>query len=156
MSLEDLNKLSKEEADAIVNDEADKAVVRTRMLRAIEGYSSFRVQREDFNELMVDMDYNIDFDQYRIMLRAYMLAEQIAEDTYVGWREVPVVDSTFQMFKETNQDKWWMRWFVKRYPIKIGSTDVKVEVVVDRYLKYPDMVIPGNGRAIIHELVREK
>lgn len=43
---------------------------------------------------------------------------------------IKVTTSWFQHFKEANGKRWWLRWFVKRYPVQYKEHQVQIVINV--------------------------
>lgn len=95
----------------------------------------------------------IEDEAYGMLLRlvSEVLTERIVSETQTVHLDVPA--SWWDAFKQTYSDSWWLRRFVRRYPVKLTrlSNDVRFE----RYARYPNADIPKQvtplGRPIIFE-----
>lgn len=85
-------------------------------------------------------------------LSAYVLSDHIAADTYTRTVQWPA--TTWQMFKSTHEESWWLSWLVRRRPVQMVTK--RVEVTVNRFLTYPEasLAVRDLGRPFIYEEVR--
>lgn len=134
--------------------EEDEVVVTQKTLEILHNYQSVRIPRGDIE---LSTDWDLDFNQMIVRVSQDVAAEKLAEQYYTGHRSVSYPRSTWQMFKQTHKDSWWLGWLVRQCPVKKETEWVEMTVKVDRYLKYPDLKIPkpGMGRPLIHEIVKE-
>ena len=96
----------------------------------------------EFNERVWDMS--------AMVLREHLATDIYRDRTYSYWPS-----STWQMFKRTHEKAWWMRWFVKRYPVDEVNDVQEVGIEVKRYASYPEADIPIHrlGRPIPYESI---
>jgi hypothetical protein len=89
-------------------------------------------------------------------MRGYLVADHLADDVYTDAATVEYPRSTWQMFKHTHADSWWLRWLVRRRPVEMDAQTRMLRVEVGRYLAYPEAVVqvPKFGRPVIHEVVQ--
>jgi hypothetical protein len=105
----------------------------------------FRYSQEFSNELLVRMSPSYFADTTIIELKTGILGERRDDRHY----RVPfthtytVPETTFQVFKYNNSGRWWMRWFVRRYPIKTGTQYSRghAEVDLTEHILYPYQAI---------------
>lgn len=74
-------------------------------------------------------------------LTSYVLADHIASDTYTAREMFEAPRSTWQMFKRTHAESWWLGWLVRWHPVENATETRLVSVQVKRYLTYPDAAI---------------
>lgn len=138
---------------AIFGGEGDVQVRQRRLdvqrLRACYVVSHREAQvRKVWNPetLVHDLEYSV---------LSQVLAEHLAKDTYYNKVMFSAPSSTWQMFKRTHEDSWWLRWLTKRRPVKYLVEFKTLTVDVDRYLRYPDAAIqdPQFGASIVYEAV---
>lgn len=125
--------------------------VSKKLLEVLRTYKTIKVEPE----LFWSSEFEIDFNKIRVMLEKNMVSDNVANDTYTGYTEYSRPATTWQMFKATNQGKWWLRWLVRRKPVKTLTFTEAVEIEVKRYLAYPQAVINSArlGKPIIFEQV---
>lgn len=86
-----------------------------------------------------------------VQLVSEVLTERLVDEIQTVHLDVPA--SWWDAFKQTYGASWWLRRFVRRYPVKLTrlSNDVRFE----RYARYPNADIPKQvtplGRPIIFE-----
>lgn len=81
-------------------------------------------------------------DEVRRRTIFQMKSYVLQTDTDVAKVEVPT--SWWQAFKYHNQKKWWMRWFVKKKPVKMET--LKFPVI----FPFANMKLPeGMGRMVL-------
>lgn len=108
-------------------------------------------------------------------LEAYVLAEKLVGDTYettvsklVSFDHTEKVPASWwQHFKWTYHDRWWLRWFVNRWQVRLSDVEymldkrvtIPVAMTFERYATYPqaDLAIPHHrlGEPVIFERVVE-
>jgi hypothetical protein len=86
-----------------------------------------------------------------LTLTAEVLRDHVVSETKRAELNIP--SSWWQAFKQTYQNDWWLRRFVKRYPVVF--TTMICSVHFDRYYNYPEAAIalPEDkfGKFIIYE-----
>ena len=92
-------------------------------------------------------------DQLKAMvyrLSTYVATDKFAEDSYSTTLEVPA--TWWDHFKHTYADRWWLRRYVKKHPVKTSRH--RATVKVERMHSYPDCRInmPDMGRPFILEM----
>lgn len=126
-----------------------KSTMQLRQLRVgTTFYSSLRL------ESLPEIEYN----EKKWVLEAYVLAEKLAEDTYHNSILVKTPTSSWQMFKEEHQASWWLRWLVLRRPIQSKTERHTLTVKVERYASYPEANIDVSqrlGRPVPYELIQQ-
>lgn len=70
-------------------------------------------------------------------IAAYVLAEKVADEVYSGSATSLWPATTWQMFKHTHRNSWWLGWFVDRRPVKMHKDTHTMHVGVTRYETYP-------------------
>ena len=90
-------------------------------------------------------------------LRSRVLADHLADDVFTASTSFEAPRSTWQMFKQTHAESWWLRWLVERHPVEMATQRRDVAVNVARYLTYPDAAIrtPEFGPHVIYETARQ-
>lgn len=142
---------AREKRDAAEARFAEEPVVTNRkILSLLQMYQTIKVGRQEISE-----DYDIDFDVMRYLVSEQVAVEHLAEDEEKMVVEHKVPASTWQMFKQTHQNSWWMGWLVTRHPVVEATSYEWIKVRVSRYLKYPDVTVSvsGQGKPVIHEFV---
>lgn len=113
-------------------------------------------------DIYISEDFNIDFNLIRVGFEKDLVADRLADDVYHGgdYAHFDIPETTFQMFKHRNQEKWWLRRFVAKHPVRyVTHTQwVPVEIEVGRYITYPEAKIEDSsrlGRPFIYEQVNQ-
>lgn len=113
-------------------------------------------------ELDIEVELTRELRYFIAEFKADVVAEKLVEDTYSdnqpAFFHTPA--TTWQMFKETHKTSWWLKRFVAKHPVRTVEHVkwVRTEVVVHRYLKYPQAEIPKSrlGRPVAYELLERK
>ena len=136
-----------------MSETEDAVSVNRKIMELLEFFDAIRVKKD----ILIEKDYDIDFDQMIYRVEKMVAAKHLCDDFYTGVRYVEFPATTWQMFKETHQDSWWMGWVVRRRPVEYEKEEISVRVQLSRYLKYPDADIdwPKLGRAVPYEHVSE-
>ena len=86
-----------------------------------------------------------------VQLVSEVLTEKITGESKTVRLDIPA--SWWESFKQTFSDSWWLRRFVKRYPVKM--TTLENTVTFERYARYPNADVPEQvtplGRPIYFE-----
>jgi hypothetical protein len=123
-----------------------------------------RLPRDVAYRVEADMFRDV-FDQMVFEVSAYVWAEKLLEQTMVvpfsgaSWFDFP--SSPWQHFKDRHRAKWWMRWYVHRWPVFVEThrkeyTHRKT-VVLEQFAKFPacDIRMPEKyGPAVRFERAR--
>lgn len=101
--------------------------------------------------------FDIDYNQVRHLFETDILTEHLASDFYYGSADFKYPATTWQMYKMTHADSWWLGWLVRRRPVRWQEQYQTVKIKVDRYLKYPEATIEFKqlGHPIPYETVQE-
>lgn len=107
------------------------------------------------DSMRLEVDYDIDFNMWRLRLETEVLKEHIADDYYHTTLERRVPASVWQMFKAEHMHSWWMSWLVDRRPVRHHVWTETVSVKVERSVLYPEANVPRPplGRPFILEKV---
>jgi len=96
----------------------------------------YAISKRGFDlEKLPHIDFHIDdfVDKFVVTLKVNYMGKKLKGDFILNkpanWKE---------MFKEQNSKKWWMRWWIKRHPIK----RVKIKLDVLKYVIFPEYRIP--------------
>lgn len=117
---------------------------------------SFKVKRNT----IISMDENPeDFirNELRVRIEQFVVAEKLAEDVYRGAAKWEQPATTWDMYKQTHQYRWWMRWLIRRRPVRYRYFSQTVAIKVERYAAYPDVNVefPHLGKPVPIEIVKE-
>lgn len=125
-------------------------------------YTKEPLQMGEFaaNRMESYTDYDVDYNILRHMVETRVLAEHLASDTYEKSLYFSYPATTWQMFKNTHAESWWLGWLVRRRPVKMHEVEKTAVVHVDRYLKYPAAedvkpFSPRLGPPVIDEMTSE-
>jgi len=84
-------------------------------------------------------------DELVYRLTAFMLGEQLPPETIIEHQTlvVAVPASPWQQYKQSHATRWWMRWLVRRRPVREVDHTRTAELRVDlrRYWAYPQAKI---------------
>lgn len=114
---------------------------RERILEWIK----FKYAQEFSNEMIAHVSPSHIADTVMIQLKTEILGERRDDRHYrvpfVHTYKVP--ETTFQVFKYNNSGRWWMRWFVRRYPVKTETRYSRghAEVDLTEHILYPYQAI---------------
>ena len=124
-----------------------------RILTLLRTYQSVRVQHDIFHSA----DFEVDYNTIRVMTEKDLLSDHLASDYFIGYVSHDFPATTWQMFKRTHENSWWLGWLVRRRPVMYTTWTGHADVKVDRYLGYPDAVINNKrlGRAIVFETTEQ-
>lgn len=125
----------------------DEVIPTKRILERLRMYRKMQIP----GDMMVYLDFDVDFNNWRLSFEKDLLADRVAEDSYTKTVAFIRPKTTWQMFKHTHAGSWWLAWLVSRRPVEYEQTSVDVTVEVKRYLTYPDMAIEEYGRHFIYE-----
>lgn len=96
-------------------------------------------------------------DELMHRLEAFVLTEQLVNDTYTASKVTWEPASAWQMFKRDHAESWWLGWLVSRRPVKQLAKTWTVEIEFDRKAGYPQasIALPEFGKPVIYEQVKE-
>lgn len=129
--------------------------VSKKILEKLRVFQTFKVNADYF----FSSDFDIDFNLIRLAFEEDRVADRLADDHYSDEKDLyfDIPETTWQMFKHRSQEKWWMRRFVAKHPVRYvtHSQTAKLDVHVTRYLTYPEAEIRSSrlGRAFPFETV---
>lgn len=110
-----------------------------------------RVSAEFADTLRVQQHVDHLLGQWVYSIAGYVLAEHLPPETVTERKpfafDVPA--SPWQQFKAVNGHRWWVRWLVKRRPVRLVTHRFTGELSVrlDRYWTYPQARVPyDHGR----------
>jgi hypothetical protein len=76
-----------------------------------------------------------------LQIHAYILADRLPPESVTERARVSFAHplSPFQHWKHKHQYSWWLRWFVRRWPVTLAHEIrvVELEVILERYRTYP-------------------
>lgn len=135
--------------------EEGKVIVDQKILQMMLFTDSFRVERDFIVSIDQDTANAIMQDEINVRIEKMMVTDLVAADHEVVTFRAEWPETTWQTFKFTHRDSWWMRWFVKRYPIRMKDIREDKVVLINRYLAYPEAVIKSTqlGKPFIFENV---
>lgn len=119
-------------------------------------FLKFRVSQELPRNLLVEVESAPSFllDSLLVTLKTQILSERLPDRHYNAFKEFKSESprSTWQMFKHTHRDSWWLRRLVSRHPVEfmVRTHAAALTVDLEDYLTYPYQVIanPKMGPAI--------
>lgn len=132
-----------------MGDQEETCTTEQKTLEVTRFYKAFKVKR--------DIDYDIDFNLIVHRFETDILTEHLASELYIGQTEFGYPRSTWQMFKTTHVESWWLGWLVRRRPVELHYEVKDVKIKVDRYLKYPEAKVEFKdlGHPIPYETIKE-
>lgn len=98
---------------------------------------SLVVSYEDVNNLIT-----FELGDRAVSMEAYVLKDHIAKTYHSAWVESLWPQTTWQMFKHTHRDSWWLKWLVMRKPVVYAVDKQNVTVEVDHNYIYPEANLP--------------
>lgn len=91
----------------------------------------YRFPKKDFKQLQVHIREYLDevIIQFLYSIGTKIQDKDIHFNTFKRWQD---------HFKFVHRKKWWMRWWVKRYPIEFGKHKYKIQ----QCTVFPELEIP--------------
>jgi hypothetical protein len=92
-------------------------------------------------------------DQLLGRLETEVFAQRLVGDTKTGEAVTWFPASPFQFWKQRHAGAWWLRWLVRRRPVREVAHRTPWSVTFERYAHYPAATIetPKLGRPVIWE-----
>lgn len=87
-------------------------------------------------------EFDVDHNEIIHIFESSLLREHLATDHYQGDTAYQWPATTWQMFKATHADSWWLGWLVRRHPVRMRKETRMVVIRVDRYAAYPEADVP--------------
>lgn len=137
---------------ANVLDASNHLTVAKKDLTAMRVSDSFTVSGSFLRDAMsveIAEDYILEeIGRHTVLLESYVLQEHLAQTYHSGAVEFLSPQTTWQMFKHTNREKWWLRWLVERRPVVYEVERKNVTVQVKHSYIYPEANVsfPNLGR----------
>lgn len=91
--------------------------------------------------------------RFAFRLRAEVLAEQLPPQDLHGWVTTPRWATWRDHLKDTHRHRWWMRWWLKRHPIRYIDEPHLAHIDVQTWWKYPHTpytILPHQGYSTVH------
>ena len=120
----------------------EKYITKRKFLEILTNYQSFRISPQIDVEAELDILYN----ETIVRIEQLVAAEKLTVDEQLEAVDYQYPASTWQMYKATHRAAWWMRWLVKRRPIKMQTHTKFVTIQIERYAAYPELEIPAQYR----------
>jgi hypothetical protein len=133
------------------------AVWTEKILTRLPISTSFKVKRDTLIS-MEESPEDFIRNEVRVRIEQFVVAEKLAADRYhtmVGWKQPA---TTWDMYKHTHADSWWLGWLVRRRPARCKQYSQLATIEVERYAAYPDATVefPHLGKPVPIELIKEK
>lgn len=112
---------------------AEKVVLERRRLSKTF-YVSHMMRAEPY--LLYD-----DLAAEMIRVESEVLAERVVSDTQTVAGTVEFPESPWQFFKARHADSWWLRWLVRRRPVRYAKHLHEATVYLTRYATYPSATL---------------
>lgn len=114
-------------------------VVTLEMLRVA---AQTRLGAAVLNDLQLESWQDVLMDQLVVQLSSYVQAERLLDTTVSESKDVVLAapDSTWQMFKSRHTASWWLRWLIRRRPVRYSTIIKTVTLTVNTvgYATFPD------------------
>lgn len=122
--------------------------ILTREKFAVMQYAASHIETSVVRDLFADI--------LGLRLETELLTDRIASDTYVGSTITHFPASPWQFFKLRHAESLWLRWLVRRRPVRTEPHRAGYSVTWDKRATYPDARIRFDdelGRAVVYETV---
>lgn len=116
---------------------------------------SWRVDRD----VVLELERVIERDEIKYRLERLVPSVKLLSQTVPVYHSFEFPKTPWDMIKMRNSDRWWMRWWVKRHPVRYGWHTHTKDVTFTRYAMFPDANVDLKnklGRSVIVENVSEE
>lgn len=131
-------------------------IMTEKILTQLPISNSFNVKRNTLISMEEDPNTFIR-NEIKVRIEQFVVAEKLATDVYRGAAKWEQPATTWDMYKQTHQYRWWMRWLIRRRPVRYRYFSQTVAIKVERYAAYPDANVefPVLGKPVPIEIVKE-